>query len=122
MRRWLTILLLMLLPAQLTWAAAASYCQHETGNQAAHLGHHEHQHQGAKAKAVAGSERSGATVDLGALDDDCSVCHLSAVAPIAGSPFVSTVLHATTTALSPLAAFESHIPRVPQRPDRVLAV
>ncbi|MBU0601652.1 MAG: hypothetical protein KKD25_04520 [Gammaproteobacteria bacterium] len=45
MRRWLSILLLVFLPFQFTWAAAAGYCQHETGAAAQHFGHHDHKHQ-----------------------------------------------------------------------------
>ena len=44
MRRWLSILMLTLLPLQFSWAAVAAYCGHETGQHAEHLGHHEHQH------------------------------------------------------------------------------
>jgi hypothetical protein len=46
MRRWIAILLLMLLPVQAIWAAAEPYCQHEHGVAAHHLGHHEHEHHG----------------------------------------------------------------------------
>jgi hypothetical protein len=42
MRRWLTILLLFLMPLQLSWAASAAYCQHERDAQRGHWGHHEH--------------------------------------------------------------------------------
>ena len=31
MRKWLAIVLLVFLPLQFSWAAVASYCQHETG-------------------------------------------------------------------------------------------
>nr|ART41037.1 L611 [uncultured bacterium] len=47
MRRWLSILLLVFLPFQFSWAAVAGYCQHETGAAAQHFGHHDHQHQAA---------------------------------------------------------------------------
>lgn len=42
MRRWLAILLLTLLPTQMTWAVVAGYCAHESGAAADHVGHHEH--------------------------------------------------------------------------------
>ena len=44
MRRWLAIFLLVLLPAQLGWAAVGVYCAHESGAAADHFGHHAHRH------------------------------------------------------------------------------
>lgn len=46
MRRWIAILLLIVLPLQLTWAVAANYCQDESGSGVRHFGHHLHGHQG----------------------------------------------------------------------------
>ena len=50
MRKWLAIVLLVFLPLQFSWAAVASYCQHETGAAAKHFGHHAHQHKAADGK------------------------------------------------------------------------
>ena len=47
MRRWLSILLLVFLPFQFSWAAVAGYCQHEADAASQHFGHHEHQQQDA---------------------------------------------------------------------------
>ncbi|TAH44638.1 MAG: hypothetical protein EYC67_12910 [Betaproteobacteria bacterium] len=44
MRRWLAILLLCLLPLQVSWAAVADYCAHEHDRQAQHFGHHDDEH------------------------------------------------------------------------------
>lgn len=44
MRRWLSIFLLILLPHQFSWAAVVTYCEHESGTQAMHFGHHQHKH------------------------------------------------------------------------------
>ena len=84
MRRWLSILLLVMLPFQFSWAAAASYCQHETGKLSSHFGHHEHKHEVAKVK-TSDNERGDKTSSFGALDDDCVMCHLGCVPPIAAS-------------------------------------
>ena len=79
MRRWLSILLLIMLPFQFTWATAAAYCQHETSPEVRHLGHHQHEH---KASPDAGKAKSDAqdaaksTKLLG--DSDCGYCHLNA--------------------------------------------
>lgn len=71
MRRYLILFLLVLMPLQLSWAAVGSYCEHETGPQASHFGHHPHKH-------IAGD---AADNDVGQSDKpskgphtDCSAC------------------------------------------------
>jgi hypothetical protein len=71
MRRWLSILLLALLPAQFSWAAVAGYCRHEANPAAAHPGHHEHSQPG-HAEGIAGSPAD--TPDGAMLDMDCGHC------------------------------------------------
>lgn len=69
MRRFLALLLLVLLPLNAAFAAASGYCQHQKeSSQAAHFGHHMHQH-----------DRSADKVpDTGTqIDPDCGFCHLS---------------------------------------------
>lgn len=44
MRRWLALVLLCLLPLQVSWAAVAEYCAHEQGPAAQHFGHHDDEH------------------------------------------------------------------------------
>lgn len=41
MGRWLAILLVVLLPLQVSWAAVADFCAHEHGKAAQHFGHHD---------------------------------------------------------------------------------
>jgi hypothetical protein len=81
MRRWLTILLLVMLPFQFTWAAAAAYCQHETSPEVRHIGHHQHEH---KDVSDAGkSDVQDATKSTKLMgDNDCGYCHLSAAKPV----------------------------------------
>ena len=90
MRRWLTVLMLVLLPLQVSWAAASAYCQHEQSvTEMQHLGHHEHKHepadelaQGAKQVKknqvmVAAFEAAepGSDVATFTLDEDCGACN-----------------------------------------------
>lgn len=79
MRRWLTIFLLVMMPLQLGWAAVGSYCQHESGNQAKHFGHHVHQHQ-----SQAGSEDDDGPDPQGGknLHGDCNACVSAGVTAI----------------------------------------
>jgi hypothetical protein len=78
MRRLFAIFLLVLLPLQLSWASVSIYCQHETGGQAKHFGHHDHQHQ-------AGDNQGDADTKLsGGVDNDCSTCHAGCATAIFG--------------------------------------
>ena len=121
MRRWRSILLLVMLSFQFSWAAAASYCQHETGKLSSHFGHHEHKHEAANVKA-SDNERGDKASSFGALDDDCSLCHLGCVPPIATSRAVDFARPIQVHDLNLVLGFESHISGVPQRPDCSLAV
>lgn len=104
MRRLLLILMIMVLPFQLSWAAAATYCQHESSPVASHFGHHVHKH---SIKSV--DSKSEKTVGSKLLsDNDCTVCHLGGVGVVSmpsyalslevtniDKAFVSTPLHAS---------------------------
>ena len=72
MPRLFMIFLIVLMPLQLSWAAMASYCQHETGAAAKHFGHHDHQH-----KAADGKEKAPDLAKTGVNDLDCASCHAS---------------------------------------------
>ncbi|NKE67558.1 hypothetical protein RAMLITH_17180 [Ramlibacter sp. RBP-2] len=73
MSRWFAILLLVLLPLQTVWAAAAPYCAHEESPASLHIGHHDHEHQG--------PEQDPDRFDgLAASHTDCHVCHGAACA------------------------------------------
>ena len=74
MRRWLSIFLLIVLPLQISWAEAATYCQHETGS-ATHFGHHDHKHQTDDSEKLA----KGSISDV---DNDCGVCHAGCIAAL----------------------------------------
>jgi hypothetical protein len=79
MKSFFAILLLVLLPLNAAFAAAAGYCQHQQETaQAAHFGHHAHQHDSAADKA----DNSGAQID-----PDCGFCHLSF------SSFIPALVH-----------------------------
>lgn len=79
MRRWLTILLLVMMPLQLGWAAIGSYCQHESGSQTKHFGHHAHQH-----TSQAGDEDDDGPDPQSGKNphDDCNACISADVMPI----------------------------------------
>lgn len=86
MRRWLAILLFVLLPTQMTWAAVAGYCVHQPGTLVVdHVGHHEHAPEThdadlsdlADSTASAADAHTGHVADSDGLDlgHDCGHCH-----------------------------------------------
>ena len=76
MRRFILVFMMVLLPLQWSWAAAASVCGHES--EGAHVGHHEHRHEGHDAPEVTPAPMApDAPGDTGPSDfhPDCQVCH-----------------------------------------------
>lgn len=84
MKSLLAVVLLLILPLHYAWAAAASYCEHESGTAAQHFGHHSHEHQ----TSADGDKDSGEPPFK--VHSDCGICHLScnAVAVSIASTFV----------------------------------
>lgn len=118
MRRLLIVLMLAILPFQFSWAAAASYCRHETGGVATgHFGHHRHRLASASAQVA----KDNKSKMLSGSDCDCSFCHLSAV--IVPAPLLQVSSPLSGTALLYIEpSYLSHIPSGPERPDRGVAV
>ena len=69
MHKWLAVFLLVLLPLQLTWAAASLYCQHESDVASEHFGHHEHEHKAVDKDPAPDPAKTGGS------DPDCAACH-----------------------------------------------
>lgn len=119
MRRLVLICMMLLLPVQWTWAAAAAYCAHETGVAAKHMGHHEHKHQD-QADAGKPSPDSKLTVP-GGLDSDCHFCHLGSVQWLAPTLVAAPPMTTAPPRFEYIEPTSSHIPSGPERPDRSLA-
>lgn len=130
MRRWLTVFLLILLPLQLSWAVAATYCAHEADPAASHVGHHQHRHEAdptghaspdLKVKADDSSSvepkggESAADKALTCVDDDCGFCHLGHTQPVASTPLV---LPAVTSPADTGSATDAWTSRGPDRRER----
>ena len=78
MTRWLLLVLMVLLPAQFSWAAAAPYCAHESNPTSFHIGHHAHVHQCASAEAQytpSEPEKETSKSPLASDHSDCHYCH-----------------------------------------------
>jgi hypothetical protein len=56
---------------QLSWGVASAYCMHESGKASQHFGHHQHQHQSAKAD---GGDEDSSLPKKTATHPDCAAC------------------------------------------------
>ncbi len=110
MRRWLAILLLVVLPHQFAWAALGSYCQHESGASAQHFGHHAHQHH-AGAQPADGDQDAphGAAKAVAGAHADCAGCHAGGVS----LPVSAANLSAGPAPRADAADLPQHLPPPP---------
>jgi hypothetical protein len=107
------IFLLIMLPLQSSWAAAASYCQHEQTS-TTHFGHHSHQHE---LQDISGDASKSASAH-----SDCGYCHLFCQASFSTAPFNMMLPSGPVQLAATPFHFSSHIPEGPKRPDwRVVA-
>ena len=108
MRRALAILLLLLLPLQAAFAAAAGYCDHaRESSQAGHFGHHPHQHD-------VSLDQGGSTGSDS--DPDCGFCHLSLLKAMYGADRDAQPVTAASPDTAFVARFRSIFPPTPHRP------
>jgi hypothetical protein len=110
MKRFVLLLLLAVLPLQMTWAMVTSYCQHEEGKAAQHFGHHEHKHQGAAVKKDNKKQISA--------DNDCGYCHLSHIKYTSTDLVIGGFPPQSIAVPFKAHAYRSFVPDVPSRPDR----
>ena len=121
MRRLVAILLISLIGFQTSWATVTSYCQHEQGAAARHVGHHEHQHlHKSLINAVDQDDHqshqqnlSGTSVDL-----DCSFCHAAGIVALLPDLDPAVTIQATLDVSYRLILHPSSAPHdLPERPN-----
>ena len=115
MRRWLLVFLMAVLPLQLSWAAMAGCCAHELAPvEAALHAPEQHGHQ-------ADAQDPHAKKSPLTLDDDCRTCQLGhAQALLTHAPALAPPVLPPRMAIQPVL-HGSHVPALPERPDRRLA-
>lgn len=114
MSRFILILLLAILPLQMSWGAVTSYCEHEQGKAAQHFGHHVHKHTASPADKQTKSAKFKA-------DTDCGYCHHAHQKVASTSAF--TLAPAARTVPPPVLSlsYQSYIPEGLLRPNWVTA-
>lgn len=110
MRRWLLIVLLLVMPFQTVWAVVAPYCGHETQSTAQHFGHHEHKH------AAGGAEQG--TAALPGADMDCGACHLVSPATVPAALLVAAPPPTAAPVEFSPSHYTSRVPSGPEKPQR----
>jgi hypothetical protein len=116
MRRWLVVFMLLVLPLQFAWAAAAPYCAHETAVAASkHPGHHQHVHQDGSDAVDAGDDGGS----LGGNHTDCASCHAGTAATLPLPTAFLTAAPRDALGEQPWPRYRSHTPSGPERPDIV---
>lgn len=110
MRRVFAIFLLLLLPLQTVWAAAAPYCQHEATPTSFHPGHHTHDH-----VVDLPGEDTDNNAPAGTADIDCQACH----AFCGAMPVTALLLQGVDVPVIPPVSISSALPAPPPlQPDR----
>lgn len=115
MQRFLVLIMLCLLPLQISWAAVANYCGHEQDKAAQHFGHHDDEHKAFSAKSD--PDKQPGKFDLGQ-----DHCHMSVFIGLLND----ATSHASVPPLPSLRcderAYTSLSPGKPERPKwRALA-
>ena len=111
-KRFLSTLLLVVLPLQSVWATAAVHCGHVAGAHQPHFGHHSGHHHGASADKALTSDNAGS-----GLDSDATHCH-GAVTAVLMSALAWPVL-ASAEPPAPPAEAKRQAPALspPERPQ-----
>jgi hypothetical protein len=112
MRRYLAIFLLVLLPLQFSWAAMASYCEHETSVTAKHPGHHTHDH-----ASVDHQESSKNSPQSTGMDHDCATCHMGCAAALVNDLNTTTAAVSDDNPLHPQVIVSQLSRERPERPN-----
>jgi hypothetical protein len=117
MRRFIAFLLISLMALQTSWAAVTTYCQHEQGSAARHVGHHEHHHHDKSLVSAADKDTSHATPTV-SVDLDCSFCHAGCTLALLLSSDVDLISIATIDLAYSLVLHPPSVPTdPPERPN-----
>ena len=114
MKKVLLIMLLVLLPFQISWAMAGEHCQDESGPVATHFGHHVHHHQ---SKLDPPDPKH--TEKPSKIHPDCGSCHTTVLA-LFMEPSLAPALSLSASKPPPFPpdSYTSHVPDGPHKPDR----
>lgn len=110
MRRLFILLMLCLLPLQISWAAVANYCDHEQGANSQHFGHHEDEHNASHVTPDSDKQPG----QSGAVNDHS---HLSSFLGVPSSFSHTTCNHFQTILHHDDWPYPSLVAELPERPN-----
>lgn len=122
-KKIMLIMLLIVLPFQMTWAAAAQCCMHDATDKTSHFGHHAHQHQ-ADQQVVSKSVGEQANADHPAstfIDKDCPYCHMGSLSYMVTAVFIPGQILGVAPSDALLYAYSTIPPSQPERPKWSIA-
>jgi hypothetical protein len=114
LRRTVSLVLAFVIAFQLSWAAAGTYCMHETGRAAEHFGHHAHVEDGNEFSSAFKDKQT--SVKKLAVHPHCASCHI--MAPIIYTP--QPLAHVEWASIAPqsvILALSSAYSSPPERPQ-----
>jgi hypothetical protein len=118
MRRALLVFMIVILPFQWVWAAAASTYTHEAAGSVSqfsqHVHDHVHEHVAEQASAAADTEKASFAAD----HSHCGGAHLWADMACDDASLPPNIGWSRGRIGTSAPAFESHVPAGPERPDR----
>jgi hypothetical protein len=110
--RLLIVVLLWIVPLQMSYAAASSYCSSsEQGSVASHFGHHVHKH-----LPSGGADNNAGKLGI---DLDCGFCHLAGGHIVVGVPAQTTAMQQPRLNPPPIERFRSVVVSQHNRPPLV---
>lgn len=110
MRRLVALFLLLLLPLQFAFAAAAPYCAMEKVETPTHFGHHDHVADAALAQDEGKNDSS--------VSGDCGICHLASAQTAPSDASANPEAHAALVKALPDLRRPQHVQEPSERPPR----
>ncbi len=115
LKRFFLLLMLFVVPLQMSWAVESNYCQHETGKAAQHFGHHAHTHQSQP-------DDDSKNSPLSKIDKDCSYCHMSNISIFSSSFSLPPILVTAEVGVVNTISISFSSPDRPERPKWAFAI
>jgi len=122
MVKFLLKLLMVAFLMQSLWASAAQYCQHETGVNVHHFGHHTHQHKTGDAAQADQLSIKADDKSKTATHTDCPYCHAAVAKYLSSTPVILSNTPDRPPAIFIAITYPKIVLAQPERPNWLFAV